>query len=58
MDHGAGPKLLDNFIFYPHTERFAFGWRSPIVGDIKKDLLEILGSEFPFDYDIVETAKY
>lgn len=48
LDHGV---QIDNVIFYNHTQRFGFGWRSPVSEAVKSDLLDIL-TEFPFDYDI------
>ena len=46
-----------NAIFYNHTGRFNFGWRNPITGDAKLELLEKL-KRFPFPYDIQEMKKY
>lgn len=42
---------IDNVIFYDHTGRFGFGWRSPVSATVKSKLLDIL-VEFPFEYDI------
>ena len=42
---------IDNCIYYKHTGRFCFGWRSPIGESVKSKLLDTL-CEFPFDYDI------
>lgn len=42
---------LDNVIFYSHTGRFSFGWRSPVSASVESKLLDIL-SEFPFSYEI------
>jgi hypothetical protein len=42
---------LDNVIYYDHTERFCFGWRTPLKGAVLSAFLDKL-SEFPFDYDI------
>lgn len=42
---------LDNVIFYSHTGRFSFGWRSPVSAAVESKLLDVL-SEFPFSYDI------
>ena len=41
----------DNVIFYTHTGRFCFGWRSPLSGELLSRTLDII-TEFPFDYDI------
>lgn len=54
MDAGYGG--IDNVIFYSHSKRFGFGWRNPLTKDEHRALLAVLGSEFPFDYDI-KTAK-
>lgn len=44
---------LDNVIYYTHTGRFCFGWRTPIKSNQVEygKLCELL-EEFPFDYDI------
>jgi hypothetical protein len=47
----------DNAIFYSHTGRFCFGWRNPITGDAKTQLLARLDG-FPFPYDIQEGKRY
>jgi len=48
LDRGVS---IDNLIFYSHTGRFCFGWRSPLSEDVAADLrLEMDG--FPFEYDI------
>lgn len=48
MDHNIS---IDNVIYYNHTAKFSFGWRSPIGAEVKSKLLNVL-SEFPFDYEI------
>ncbi len=48
MDHGFN---TENVIFYSHTERFGFGWRSPVDPEVLSRLLDVI-SEFPFAYDI------
>jgi len=48
MDNGVS---IDNVIYYNHTHRFCFGWRSPVSQAVKSKLLDVL-CEFPFDYDI------
>jgi hypothetical protein len=43
---------LNNVIYYSHTDKFGFGWRSDGVDQSVADkLLEVI-SEFPFDYEI------
>lgn len=49
MDRGVN---TDNLIYYGHTGRFSFGWRSPIGADVLPGLQAAL-TEFPFSYDIV-----
>lgn len=44
---------LDNVIYYSHTNKFCFGWRTPIDPDLKSRLLDIL-SEFPYTYEFKE----
>lgn len=51
LDHEIN--ILDNVIFYTHTQRFGFGWREPFTPEVKSKLLDIL-SEFPFDYDFAK----
>lgn len=50
MDHGIS---IDNVIYYSHTGRFGFGWRTPLSEQVASALLDLL-CEFPFDYDIVK----
>jgi len=52
LDHDVN---INNVIYYGHTGRFGFGWRTPVSADVKSALLDIL-CEFPFDYDIKEEA--
>jgi hypothetical protein len=49
LDNGLN--LLDNCIYYSHTGRFCFGWRTPLTAQEKSQLLDVV-SEFPFEYDI------
>jgi len=42
---------VDNVLFYSHTGRFCFGWRSPVGDKVRAALLEKL-ADFPFSYDI------
>lgn len=46
-DHGVS---LDNVIYYDHSGKFSFGWRSPLSPEVKSALLDLL-CEFPFDYE-------
>lgn len=48
LDHGVN---TENCIYYSHTDKFSFGWLSPVSDAVKSDLLDIL-VEFPFDYEI------
>ena len=49
---GIIPGQLDNWIFYTHTGRHAFGWRTAL-GQVQLDaILEVI-SEFPFSYDLI-----
>lgn len=45
------PQVYRNAIYYPHTDRYCFGWRSPIDAELLDELLNVI-SEFPFEYDI------
>jgi hypothetical protein len=51
LDHNFD---VDNVIYYKHTNRFCFGWRSPLEEAVADRLLQII-SEFPFDYEIKQT---
>lgn len=42
---------IENVIFYNHTGKFSFGWRKPIIGDVRKRLEELL-KDFPYEYEI------
>ncbi len=42
---------LDNVIYYSHTDKFSFGWRSPVSAEVRSKLLKVM-SEFPFSYEI------
>lgn len=44
---------IDNCIYYSHTGRFCFGWRTPLTRDVASELLNVLVG-FPFDYDLKE----
>lgn len=49
LDNGFGPNIMENCIFYNHTGKFGFGWRTPL-SDLQRDAL--LEKEFPFPYDM------
>ncbi len=53
MDRGYDPS---NVIYYSHTDRFCFGWRTPLSGDVLDATLEMI-SEFPFRYQIKTPEK-
>lgn len=42
---------LENVIYYSHTGKFCFGWRSPLSDSVVSKLLDVI-SEFPFPYEI------
>ncbi len=46
---------IGNVIFYTHTQRFGFGWRSGVTPDEYDELVTVL-CEFPYDYDIKRNA--
>lgn len=48
MDHGVE---IGNVIFYDHTGRFCFGWRTPLSESVLSGLLDII-SEFPYPYTL------
>jgi hypothetical protein len=51
LDHNVN---IDNCLFYSHTGKFSFGWRSPVSAEVKSALLNIL-CEFPYPYEIKAT---
>lgn len=42
---------IDNVIYYAHTNRFSFGWRSPVSPAVLSGILDVI-SEFPYPYEI------
>lgn len=52
---GTLPGLDGNAIYYSHTGRWGFGWRSPINDTVLGELLDKI-SEFPYPYDITCTG--
>lgn len=53
IDHGQD---VENVIFYSHTGRFCFGWRTPIDAAEYSALVDVL-CEFPFDYDVEKASE-
>lgn len=51
LDKGLGPNMADNCIYYDHTQRFSFGWRTPLGETQLSALLDVI-SEFPYPYEI------
>jgi hypothetical protein len=54
LDRGMN---TENVIFYNHTGKFSFGWRSPITGATREALLAAL-AEFPYPYDVETKRRY
>lgn len=48
LDHGIN---TDNVIYYSHTGRFGFGWRTPMGGEVLAAFLEV-AAKFGWPYDI------
>jgi len=48
LDRGLS---IENVIYYKHTHKFSFGWRSPVSAEVRSKLLDLL-TEFPYDYEI------
>ncbi len=48
IDHGLE---TDNAIYYAHTGRWCFGWRTALTPSAISKWLDVL-AEFPYDYDI------
>ncbi len=53
LDHGVS---LENCIFYNHTGRFSFGWRTPYGAKAAQAMRDALAG-FPFAFDIQEGGK-
>lgn len=49
LDHF--PNLIGNWLFYSHSGRHCFGWRTPLDAAALSALLDAI-SEFPFPYEI------
>lgn len=49
MDRGI---KTENVLYYAHKGRFSFGWRKPYGGGELSTLLEAMGAEFRWPYDI------
>lgn len=54
MDNGVN---TDNAIYYKHTKKFAFGWRTPITDPEMKAEMEQILKDFPYHYEIVTKSK-
>jgi hypothetical protein len=48
LDRGVS---VDNCIYYNHTQKFSFGWRSPVSVDVEIALRALLAA-FPYAYEI------
>jgi hypothetical protein len=46
----------NNVIYYDHTGKFCFGWRSPLDPAVKSRMLDLL-SEFPYDYEFEDEKR-
>lgn len=53
MDHNVS---TENVIYYSHTDRFGFGWRSPVEPAVASSLLDLM-TEFPYRYEIKTSEK-
>ena len=51
IDNGLGNMASQNVIYYPHKERFSFGWRKPLSEAETAKVLAVI-SEFRHGYDI------
>lgn len=51
--HDRFPGLLQNHIYYSHTDTHCFGWRSPLTDDVKVELLAAIERDgFPGRYEV------
>lgn len=48
LDRNLG---TDNVIYYSHTGKFCFGWRSPLAPEVASRMLVLL-ADFPFAYEM------
>lgn len=54
LDHDLGGLACDNTIYYPHTGKFSFGWRTAIDGAVAHEIMgKLSDAGFPFPYDVV-----
>ena len=57
LEHDLGGLAADNVIYYSHTGRFGFGWRTKLDLSLAHEIMGKLSDEgFPFPYD-VDTAQ-
>lgn len=57
LDHDLGGIACDNVIFYNHTGRFSFGWRTPIDDTVAHEIMGQLSDKgFPFPYDVATAS--
>lgn len=53
LAHDFGGLAQSNTIFYPHTGRFCFGWRTAIDYELAREIMgKFSDGGFPFPYDI------
>lgn len=58
LDHDLGGIAADNVLFYNHTGRFSFGWRTPIADSLASEIMGKLSDEgFPFPYDVITAER-
>lgn len=55
LDRGIS---TENAIYYPHTDRVCFGWRDKLTPAAVAALLDKLGAEYPYEYEIKGYAEY
>jgi hypothetical protein len=53
LDRGV---QIDNVIYYDHTGKFSFGWRTPIAESVWTELAPLI-ADFPFEYEVKHAAK-
>jgi hypothetical protein len=58
LDHGLPLDLLSNMIYYDHRQTWTFGWRAPLSDSDVSVLLDVLGAEFPYEYEILRQSGH
>lgn len=47
---------IENVIYYSHTHKFSFGWRTPLASEVQATLRELL-KDFPYPWEFAKEKK-